>query len=927
MVQIVRYALPFMLFVLGIAKMSAQFTLITGTIIDENTMKPVEGVNVSCIVGDKSYNSISNDKGKYELNLPLKSRTTLKLSHIGYKSVSAVINCSLSNIEKNFLLTKKSTSLDEVVIEHKIPLATSRGDTTVYKASKYKVNEDATTYDLVAQGKMPGIGLEDGKLKAHGEEVKEIMLDGKDFFKNDVGMALKNLPANIINEIQVFDKKSDYAELTGFDDGNTHKTINLVTKKDISKSEFGKFNSGYGTDDRYKIYGMLNYFDEDIRLSLFAQYNNVNEQNFSIIDLLSATGTASSTAPAQSPYSKNSVDNTFHPTASDDITSMIVDVSESGITTSRAVGSNYSDSWVNGNMKISGHYLLNSSGNYTDYNITDEYFGKNTSDNLQQQSVNTDNINHRLNFKYEYNISPKDVFMLRPSLTCQKKNENSKLTDWTRDSVETALLLNQTTGTDQRVISTSDEMMYLHKFDSRGRAISFDARFSYINTTEDIDMTFDNVQAHQNAIQKTHSYNIQKTYTGMLSYIHPLNRYSRLRLDTGLNLTYGLIKRKTELKADGATDFTLDSLLCGSTTSDFGGAISNFSYMYNRKGLNIVTGIEYNRYNFKTKNDITHSFYKYNTFLPFFILKDKVGSTQIHFQYKTYRKFPGLMQVQDAINNANASMAVRGNSRLKAAYHHNISLRLVIPNYDKGSMGVFFVNFEQADEHIASKRSLSSATFTGNGDKRNSEMLSYQNADGYITYSTLIAYGFPINLISSNLNFSSMIQYFKLPGFWDEEKTYTRKWSWNNYFTIGSNISKDIDFVVDINCKYNKSENLKYNNYDVNYWSLSYGGQLNWQIIPAIKIILECGHTNYFGSGTSKYNALISNASISYKFLKNRCAELRMSCNDIFNKNNNFYEITNEIYRREVRTNILKRYVLLTFTYNLNNNLKTKSNK
>jgi hypothetical protein len=242
-----------------------------------------------------------------------------------------------------------------------------------------------------------------------------------------------------------------------------------------------------------------------------------------------------------------------------------------------------------------------------------------------------------------------------------------------------------------------------------------------------------------------------------------------------------------------------------------------------------------------------------------------------------------------------------------------------MPNTRRGSIGVFFVNMDQADSYIGSKRSLSSSTFTGNGDKRNSEMLSYQNADGYFSATSLLAYGFPSTFLKSNINISTLLQYSKTPGFWDNEKTFTRMWNWNSYFTIGSNISKEIDFVLDFNCKYNQSKNVKYKDYDISYWTLSYGGQMNWQITPSLKLLVEAGHTNYFGSGTSKFNALICNAAIAYKFLKDKRGELRFSCNDIFNKNNNFYEITNEIYRREVTTNVLKRYALLTFTYNINN--------
>ncbi len=910
-----RSVLSFILFLCSIA-IHAQTCLVKGMVTDSETKQSIDGANIEWIVNSEKKHATTKDGGQYHIVIPRGNNITLKVSFVGYKTTSAVVNGSASSIIRNIALKTDDNSLSEVVVKGKGSLAYSRGDTTVYKAHMYKVNDDATAYDLLSQGKMPGLGLQDGKLKAHGEDVQEILLDGKEFFKNDIEMALKNLPANILNEVQVFDKKNDYAEMTGFDDGNTHKTINLVTDKGTANSSFGKVYGGYGMDERFKLYGMSNTFREDMRLSVFAQWNNINEQNFSMIDLLSATGTASSSAPSQSPYSKNSVDNTFHPTASDDVTAMMVDVNDGGITNSRAAGTNYSNTWNNGKVKVSGHYLYNSSTNDTEYDIFDEYYGKNTSDNIQNQLVNSDNLNHRFNSRLEYHISPTDYLLFRPSVTYQEKDEHSKLTDWTCDSTITSLLLNQSTVTDQSVISNSDEIMYLHKFDNRGHSVSLDCRFSYIKTAEDIDMTFENVQAGQEAIQETHSYNIQKTYTAVGSYTIPFNRYSRIKVDAGWNVTFGTIKRKTQLKADGAEEFSLDSLLCGSTRSDFGGLLSNLSYMYNRKGMNIVSGLEYHRYNFKTRNDITHSYYSHETFLPFFILRYRFGSSQLHIQYRTSQKFPGLLQVQDAINNANASMAVRGNSTLQAAYHHNLSLRLVMPNNDKGSVGVFFVNMEQADNYIASKRSLSSSSFTGNGDKRNSEMFSYENADGYFSTSALIAYGFPIRTLSSNLNVSTLVQHSIIPGFWDYEKSFNKAWIWNTYFTVGSNISKDIDFVLDFNCKYNQSKNQKYSAYDVKYWSLSYGGQVNWQIIPAVKVVVECGHTNYYGSGTSKYDAMICNAALAYKFLKEKKGEIRLSCNDIFNKNNNFCQTTNEIYRREVTTNVLKRYALLTFTLN-----------
>lgn len=914
----VRFYLFFYLCVVSVLHAVAQeVCLVRGKVVDYVNDSALVNVNVTCKKGSKQYQGITDKNGVFQLHLEKGGNTTLKFTHIGYTTITKVLNCEANSRTVNVEMIPGSLNLDEVVVKRTLPLITQRGDTTVYFADAYRVNSDATAYDLISQ-KLPGVGLKDGKLEAHGEQVKEIRIDGREYFKSDINLALKNLPANIISEIQVYDQLSDYSLLTGFDDGNTKKAINIKTKKGVSKSQFGKGYAGYGLDDIYKMYGMYNLFNEDLRLSVFAQWNNLNEQNFSMIDLLSATGTVSSSAPSQSPYSKGSADNSFHPTASDDISSMLVDVSEYGVTTSKAIGTNYSDEWMKGKMKFSGHYLFNNSDNYTDYLIYDNYFGETASNNLQSQQINNMNRNHRFNTKYEWQITSKDYVFIRPSLSYQKKRENSILKDWTVTAQDTAELLNQNTQTDQYAVNTAFEVMYMHKFGTKGHAITADVRNSYMYTHEDIEMDFANVQTVESALQSTLCKNTQETYTYMLSYIAPMNRYSRLKIDAGWNKTTGNVHRKTEIRKIDEETFSVDSVLSGSTWNHYGGYLANVSYMFHRNGTNFIAGTEYQKYDLWTCNDAYYFERSYGTWLPYAFLRQKIGRAQLHFQYKVSHKYPGLLQLHDAINNSNAIMAIRGNIMLEPAYSNNLLLRIVAPISRYGSVFVFFANIEQTDKYIASMRSLASESYQESGERRNTEICSYTNADGYFSWSSLVAYGFPVRAISSNLNVSSMVKHCKIPGYWDNHKVFTNTWNWNGYFTVGSNVSENVDFVLDFNAKYTSSENASFEDMNVSYWSLSYGGQLNWQFLSSLKLVLECGHTNYFGSGTSQYNALISNAAIAYKFLKQRKGELRFSINDLLNQDNSFYQTTTELYKREVTTNILGRYALLTFTYNLN---------
>lgn len=901
----------------GIKCLAQNKCVVSGNITDANNNEPIQGVNVSCVVEGELYGSVSDKNGYYSFSLPICSNTTLKFSHMSYNKTSKIINGYKRSVNVNVKLTSAHISLDEIEIKHNIPLIAQRSDTTVYFADAYKVNSDASAYDLISQ-KLPGIGLKDGKLEAHGEEVKEIRIDGREFFKNDVNLALKNLPANVINEIQIYDQVSDYSMVTGFDDGVRKKVINIKTKREVSRSRFGKGYLGGGMYDTYKLYGMHNLFKDETRWSLFAQCNNINEQNFSIIDLLSVTGTASTSAPTQSPYSKGNSDGSFHPAASDDISSMLVDVSEYGITKSMAVGSNYSDEWLNGNMKFSGHYLFNNSDNSTDYNIFDRYFGDTSSDNLQYQRVGSDNTNHRFNAKYEYKISPSDYLLLRPNISYQKKNELSDLIDYTVTSEDTTLLLNQETGTEQYVVSTSGEAMYIHRFTVKGHALAANIRLSQVHTHEDISMDFSNHQTFDKALQSAMAKNTQNSLAFVMSYIHSLTKKSRFKLDVGWNDNTGLARRKTEIMRDGSSVYLVDSLLSGSTWNNYSGFLVNFSYMFNSLGNSLVVGTECHSYNLCTSNDAFYFKRNYRTWLPYILLRYRIGRSQFHLQYRTTHKYPGLLQLHDAINNSNAIMAVRGNIKLEPGYHNNLTLRWISPVADNGSVFVFFTNLEQADNYISSMRSLASESFAESGERRNTEIRSYTNSDGYFSCSSLLAYGFPVGFISSNLNLSLMGKFVRTPGYWDDIKVFTELSNLSGSFTIGSNISENVDFVLDINGKYTKSKNVKYEDINVEYYTLSYGGQLNWQLLPPLKVVLECGQTKYYGSGVSNFDATISNASIAYKFLKKRSGELRLSVNDILNQNNSFYQATTEIYRREVTTNTLGRYVMLTFTYNLN---------
>jgi len=892
--------------------------IFSGKVIDSGTLEPIESATVSFKLNGHQYSAMTDSLGKFKIDVPSKSRFVAKVSHLSYTPKTRLIILDNKDIDETFELEAKDNTLNEVVVRANVVRLVQRSDTTVHDATKYQMNVDATAYDLISQ-KLPGVGIRDGKLEANGETVKEILIDGKEYFRSDITLSLKNLPADVISQIEIFDNQSDYSRLTGFDDGSRRKTINLVTKNGLSDSLFGKVYGGYGLDDYYKAYGMLNWFQGNRQLSVFAQANNTSEQNFSMIDLLSTSGTSMNTAPQQSPYSKGSSDNTFHPATSNDVSDMMVGGYSAGETKTTAVGTNFSDVWGrSNNVSFSGHYMFNNAINETDYDISDDYYNEGANANLQTQYVRTDNTNHRFNTKIDWDLSDNNHLMFRPSILYQHQKEYSDMyiSEEGHTTLDITPMLNQIQHTDQEAISSSNELMYIHKF-NYGGSFSANAKYSFDNTDENLDLSLDNLQNSTTSSQTTWSQNRSQGFAAVGSYIHPFGRNIRIKADAGWSSTYRFIKRNT-LRSDSLNiTMSVDSVLSGRTTSDYGGILCGLSFLYDRRHTKLVAGAEYHNYRLSTVNDITRKSNECPAILPFLHIRHEWGerNNQLHFQYRTDQIFPTTQQLQDAINNVNPTVAIRGNIYLLPAYSHSATVRLLMPGKDN-QIFIFFVNADLRRNYIANKRSIAGGAL-GAAESR-SQLLSYENTNGYWSTSALAAYGFPLHPIKSNINVSSLLRYSHIPGFWEAEKSYNNQINWNSSLTIGSNISKEIDFVVDFNLQYLNDKNASHPLLDVKYWTFSFGGQLNWQFLPHFKLVAECGRTGYYGLGTNEMNAIIWNMSLAYKFLPRNVAEIKLSCDDILDQNNCFTQQTNELFRRKTVANVIGRHAMLTFTYNFN---------
>src|SRR6478672_7375632 len=280
---------------LVLSALNAQTLKIQGTVVDQQRKVPLQGATVRLKSTTNSLSlktQLSDSTGGFIFSELAADSFQLSISFVGFNTVTRNIRLDSSDISLTVnLVPGSSQELATVIITSKPPVAVQKGDTLQISADQFKVNPDASGEDLIR--KVPGITIENGQVKAQGENVQKVTIDGRELFGDDATAALRNLPAEIFDKIQVFDRLSDQAQFTGFDDGSSTKGINIITKASMRNGQFGRLFAGYGTDNRYQAGGNATFLKDLRKISLVGNFNNINQQNFASQDLLGVTSTGS----------------------------------------------------------------------------------------------------------------------------------------------------------------------------------------------------------------------------------------------------------------------------------------------------------------------------------------------------------------------------------------------------------------------------------------------------------------------------------------------------------------------------------------------------------------------------------------------------------------------------------------------------------
>ena len=348
---------------------------------------------------------------------------TMLVTFIGYKDLTKEFKVSGASLSLGKIPFEEASERIETVVKTVKALRTSQnGDTLSYSAGAFKVSNDADVEGLLK--KMPGITISNGSVEAQGETIQKIFVDGKEFFGEDVNTAIKSLPAEAVERIEVFNKLSDQAEFSGMDDGEGYKAINIVTKEGMRQGQFGKMYAGVGYEPDWKknnekdfakghkwiVGGNVNFFQGDARVSLIGLFNNVNQQNFSFEDILGVSGQQGGGGRGR----RGAV-------------GQYMVRPQSGIALVNSIGANYSDEWGRrNNVKFQGSLFFNHTD--TDNNSRTEkwYESPMPIGYMYQQGIsNTINYNARFNARLDWKISRNASLMSRTGFSYQGNNPES----------------------------------------------------------------------------------------------------------------------------------------------------------------------------------------------------------------------------------------------------------------------------------------------------------------------------------------------------------------------------------------------------------------------------------------------------------------------------------------------------------------------
>ena len=912
----------------------AQSSKITLTVIDATTQEGVAGAVVAVAPAaepdneDKTKFFTSGFNGATTISGIKRGDYKVKISFLGYadKIVDLKANAATVDLGK-VAIEEEATKIETVVKTVQAIRASQKGDTVAYNADAFKVANDADVEGLLK--KMPGITVTDGQVEAQGETVKKILVDGKEFFGEDVSTALNSLPAQSVKSVEVFNKLSDNAEFSGVDDGESYKAINIITHENMRQGVFGKVYAGYGYQPeidkitehhKYMLGGNVNYFHGSSRISLIGLLNNINQQNFSFEDILGIDGGGG--GGMRRP--------------------------QRGLANVGSIGLNYSDSWgEKEKVKLQASYFYNQTRTRNLSELIKWYEAPLEELGTLEQEGHSDNrnYNHRLNARLDWRISDKQSLMSRTNLSFQQHDPFSR-TDGLQIGPDPENpdnlydIIRSGSDGDNGGYNFSEFLQYRLKLGKNGRFLTADARINHRDNNNEsrsfsTQQTLVDEATGEHYPLLRHLSNLSDSEnTGVsasFNYTEPLGKTTQFSIRYNFNYnTRKSIRETTNYGNDDTyTNGVLDELLSNRFQSDNTRHNIGPRFNWNKGGNVLVLSLEYQ---YSTLNGFIQSSKDvnvtrdYNDFTYFLMGNFNINQqNSIRLFVRSNTSNPDIRQLNSILDVSNAQYVSRGNEKLHPTYSHNVMFHYNHTSLEKGRTFMWMMMFNK------SKNTIASSMYTGNsitddmipeliGSNRPIQYSTYENVkNGTMNIGTNLSFGLPLNFMKCNFNISGGVHYSQSPSLVNGQVNTASNIGYNARVVLGSNISENIDFTLSWHGGYNQAKNSLASRGGANeYFNHSATGTFKAVFLGGFTFTASANYVQNIGF-TNKYNTdyTLVNAYIGRKVFKSRLGEVMVGVNDLLNQNTAFSRSTGSGFTQNSWNSVIGRYFTAQFNYNL----------
>ena len=860
---------------------------------------------------------MTDGQGRFELTDLADGRYRLLVTHVNFHNVVREVkvgpgqrNIDLGNID----MSDQSIVLNEVVVNAESPPVTLLGDTIQYNAGSFKTQPNASVEDLLRR--LPGVSVgKDGTVKAQGETVKKVLVDGKEFFGDDPKLATKNLPADAIDKVQVYNKLSDQAELTGFDDGNSEKTINLKLKQDKKKGLFGKLTAGAGTDGRYEGRMNLNSFKGGRQLSVLGTANNTNSDAFSFMDILNFSG-----ALTQLNSGSGKID--VNISKDDGPGGGLGGNTGSGINSILGTGINYNNI-IGRKTDFRSSYFF-SQFNPTSVTDTRRQYILPANLYASHDYSNNLNYNHRLNLHGDIQLDSFHSIKISPVLNYQQTSDalsssysttgpggnpvNSGRSDYRDD----ASGYNFNTG-----------ILYRQRMHKRGRTFSLNMvtnlnQHTGTGSLNSATQFFDSTGARAPVANVNQINNNQANLQGFNAravYTEPLFRRNILEFSAGRSVTTSHSDKTTYDYDTSSRKYDLaDGPLSDHYQNTYAFTNGGIRFLKKQARYSLAAGMSWQQAslqgNINAGSKDSELVRTFRNLLPTARMQYNISQFKfISLSYLTGTNQPSISQLQPVPDNRNPLLIRQGNPALKREYTHNILLNASIVNPFRNLNLFAFFNFQKTNNKIVDDDRINAAGV---------DSVLPVNVNGVYNLNGNLSFGFPVHFLKGIMNIGSDVNFYNGKQFINAQSNRITTKVLSPRVRLDINPASRLNVTLGATVGFNNARYSIASSQNYAYINQDYTASADLQLPRKFYLSTDFDYI-INGLPVQGFNARVPlwNASISKQFLRFNRGEIKFSVRDLLDRNIGITRTASQNYIEDSRVNTLRRFFMLGFTFSL----------